>query len=166
MLVIEALQIIPSYWNAPIILVLTLVIVILTALLLREQRKTNRLKAREMTLEARQGAASQNPMVRHTFESLPPYTEEHSMTKLTIHNGGNCSLGHPRTEIRCSWVPKVVMLLSWSPDTDFVANEDKVFELPLPEPPRGNHDLEVRTLGMHPIERSEVFFTATEHLTV
>jgi len=164
-MVVSPLQALPSDYVTPALVVLTLIIVALTYLLLREQRKTNRLKTRQMGMQAREGGAATNPTCKCAFEHLPPYTEAHSLTKLTIHNGGNCSLSQPRTTVKLSWAPLVTIGLDWFPDTDFVANEDKIFEFGLPEPPRGDHTIRVKTDGIHPITRDEIYFTYEEKIS-
>jgi len=60
----------------------------------------------------------------------------------------------------------MTIMLDWEPDTTFVANEDKVFDFGLPEPPRGSHKIEVKTIGTHPIIQSPVYFTSEERIEV
>lgn len=157
---------IPTDPSTLALIVASVVIVALTFLLLREQRRTNRLHRSRMIMDARTEGATANPMCKCTFESLPPYTEGHAVTKLIIHNGGNCSLSGPVTTVILSWMPKARIVLDWSPDTDFVVNEDKVFEFGIPEPPHGAHTITVRTDGVHPILDSPVWFSSVEHIQV
>jgi len=101
------------------------------------------------------------------IENMPPYADDQQLTKIIVLNKGKCVMERPATRVICPWGGDIGgIVLDWGKDNSLAPGEQKIFNIRLPDPPKGEYEIEIEIIAVNPISKMPIGWTHKEKIKV